>query len=158
MSDLKDDCRSAEKVIGEIRELLSSLERERRLIVRRICTIRQTIVGLASVYGEQIFDEQLLELVSRRTNKRRSGLTKTCRMVLIQAGRPLSAREVCNQIMSQNPPLLMSHKDPMASVNTLLSRLAEYGEAHAATDERGRRTWQWVTTSEPPLAQSADIH
>ena len=109
-------------------------------------------------YDIHLTDEQLLELVGRKTNKRRSGLTKTCRMVLIQAGRPLSAREVCNQIMSQSPPLLLSHKDPMASVNTLLSRLAEYGEARVATDETGRRTWQWVSTPEPPLAQTADIH
>lgn len=158
MNDHNGDCRSAEKVIGEIRELLGSLERERRQIVRRICTIKQTIVGLASVYGEEIYDDQLLELVGRKTNKRRSGLTKTCRMVLIQAGRPLSAREVCNEIMSQSPPLLLSHKDPMASVNTLLSRLAEYGEARVATDETGKRTWQWVSTPEHPLAQAADIH
>jgi hypothetical protein len=152
------DCQSAEKVIREVRELLHSLERERKQIVRRICTIKQTMVGLASLYGEEIFDEQLLELVGRKTNKRRSGLTKTCRMVLIQAGRPLSAREVCNQIMSQQPVLLLSHKDPMATVNTLLSRLVEYGEARVATDETGRRTWQWATASEPPLVQTADVH
>ena len=158
MNERNGDCRSAESVIGEIRELLASLEQERRQIVRRICTIKQTIVGLASVYGEEIFDEQLLELVGRKASKRRSGLTKTCRMVLIQAGRPLSAREVCNQIMSQNPPLLLSHKDPMASVNTLLSRLADYGEARVGTDDSGRRVWQWVSTPEPPLAQTADIN
>ena len=158
MENHNADCRSAEKVIREVRELLHSLEQERKQIVRRICTIKKTIVGLASLYGEEIFDEQLLELVGRKTNKRRSGLTKTCRMVLIQAGRPLSAREVCNQIMSQQPVLLLSHKDPMASVHTLLSRLAEYGEARVATDETGRRTWQWATTSEPPLAQTADVH
>jgi hypothetical protein len=71
MENQNGDCQSAEKVIREVRELLHSLEQERKQIVRRICTIKKTIVGLASLYGEEIFDEQLLELVGRKTNKRR---------------------------------------------------------------------------------------
>ena len=157
MTSQNGDRRSAENVIREIHEVLESLERERREIVKKISTIKRTIVGLASMYGEEIFDDQLLEFIGRKTNRRRSGLTKTCRMVLIQARCPLTAREVCDQIMSQNPILLLSHKDPMATVNTLLSRLAEYGEARVVTNE-GRRSWQWVAASEPPLEQAADFH
>jgi hypothetical protein len=159
MNNYNGDSRSAEHVIREIREVLVSLEQERREIVKKICAIKQTIIGLGSVYGDEIFDNELLELLGRKNNRRRSGLTKTCRMVLIQAGRPLSAREVCEQIMSQSPLLLVSHKDPMASVNTLLTRLADYGEARMAADETGKRTWQWVTSAaEPPLTHRTDIH
>lgn len=136
-------------VLRQLRDLLQSLTQERKDIVRRMCAIKQTIVGLASLYGDEVLDDELLELVDRKRPRRRAGLTKACRMVLIQADRPLSTREVCEQIFSENPALLMSHKDPKASIHTLLGRLAEYGEAQAVADEKGRRLWQWVTQPTP---------
>jgi hypothetical protein len=42
------------------------------------------------------------------------------------------------------PPLLLRHKDPLASVTTVLNRLVEYGEARAVVRENGRRAWEWV--------------
>src|SRR5207237_5348046 len=139
---------AAADVLRELRDLLQSLTRERREIVRRMCAIKQTIVGLASLYGDEVLDDELLELIDRKRPRRRVGLTKACRMVLIQAGRRITTREVCDRIFSESPALLMSHKDPKASIHTLLSRLAEYGEAKAVADEKGRRLWQWVTQSD----------
>lgn len=158
MTVTHSDSRSAEDVIRQLCDLLQSLLRERRDVVRRICAIRQTIVGLASVYGQEVLDDQVLEMLDRHSKGRGQGLTRACRLALIQAGRPLSAREVCDQIQTQNPPLLMHHKDPMASVNTLLARLTHYGEASATKDERGRRVWQWVTEAEPELSTAATMN
>jgi len=148
------DARPAADVLRQLRDLLQSLTQERKDIVRRMCAIKQTIVGLASLYGDDVLDDELLELVDRKRPRRRAGLTKACRMVLIQAGRPITTREVCDRIFSESPALLMSHKDPKASIHTLLSRLAEYGEAKAVADEKGRRLWQWVTQSDSQLAES----
>jgi hypothetical protein len=144
-----------ENVIRHLCDLLESLLRERRDVVRRICFIRQTIVGLASVYGQEVLDGQMLDTIDHHSKAQGQGLTRACRLALIQAGRPLSAREVCDQIQIQNPVLLMRHKDPVASVNTLLARLAYYGEASATKDERGRRVWQWATKAEPASSTSA---
>jgi len=65
-------------------------------------------------------------------------------MVLMEAARPLGAREVCEQIQQRIPPVLLRHKDPLASVTTVLNRLVEYGEARTVVRENGRRAWQWV--------------
>ncbi|MFZ0321918.1 MAG: hypothetical protein WAL56_22525, partial [Candidatus Sulfotelmatobacter sp.] len=54
------------------------------------------------------------------------------------------AREVCDRIQEKMPPMLERHKDPMASVTTVLNRLVAYGEAKAVALESGRRAWQWV--------------
>jgi hypothetical protein len=40
--------------------------------------------------------------------------------------------------------VLLRHKDPLASVTTVLNRLVEYGEARTVVRENGRRAWQWV--------------
>jgi hypothetical protein len=69
-------------------------------------------------------------------------------MVLMQAARPLGAREVCEQMQQKIPPVILHHKDPLASVTTVLNRLVEYGEAQSVVRENGRRAWKWVAASE----------
>ena len=72
--------------------------RQRADIMKRIGTVKQTIVGLANLFGDEVLSEELLELVDRKSGGRQPGFTKACRMVLMEADRPLGAREVCEQI------------------------------------------------------------
>src|SRR5437667_12522307 len=70
-------------------------------------------------------------------------------MILMETNRALSARDMCEQIQQKLPPMLARHKDPMASVTTVLNRLVEYGEARTVILENGRRAWQWVAEPDP---------
>ena len=133
-----------EEVVKAAHEELLQLMRQRAEIMKRIGTVKQTIVGLANLFGDGVLSEELLELVDRKTSGRQPGFTKACRMVLIEANQPLGAREVCDQIQQRIPPVLLRHKDPLASVTTVLNRLVEYGEARTVLKENGRRAWQWV--------------
>jgi hypothetical protein len=129
---------------GELRQLLQ----QRSDIMKRIGTVKQTISGLANLFGESVLTEELLELVDRKSSGRQPGFTKACRMILMQAGRALNARDICDYFQQQMPALLARHKDPMASVTTVLNRLVEYGEAQAVV-ANGRRAWRWV--AEPQI-------
>jgi hypothetical protein len=141
---------------GELRQLLQ----QRAEVMRRIGTIKQTIAGLANLFGDGVLNDELLELVDRKSSGRQPGFTKACRMVLMDANRALSARDVCDCIQLKAANMLARHKDPMASVTTVLNRLVAYGEARAVVLENGRRAWQWVADSEPDspseLAVSAE--
>ena len=128
-------------------ELLQLLE-QRAEIMKRIGTVKQTIAGLAGLFGDEVLSEELLELIDRKPNGRQPGFTKACRRVLMEVHRPLGAREVCAELERQAPAILARHKDPLASVTTVLNRLVEYGEARSLTNERGRRVWEWVTEGE----------
>ena len=144
------------EVVRQAHEELRQLMRQRADIMKRIGTVKQTIVGLANLFGDEVLNEELLELVDRKTNGRQPGFTKACRMVLMEAQRPLTARDVCEQIQQRIPPVLSRHKDPLASVTTVLNRLVDYGEARAIVRENGRRAWQWVsdpTEAVPPPRQ-----
>lgn len=136
-----------QEVLKSAHDELRSLLKQRAEIMKRIGTVKQTIVGLANMFGDEVLNEELLELVDRKSNGRQPGFTKACRMVLMEAGRPLGAREVCEHIQEKIPPVLLRHKDPLASVTTVLNRLVDYGEARTVVKENGRRAWQWV--SEP---------
>jgi hypothetical protein len=64
--------------------------------------------------------------------------------VLMNSEKPLAAREICERVQ-QGLPSVGNHKDPLASVTTVLNRLVEYGEARAVVEEGGRHKWTWVT-------------
>jgi len=133
-----------QEVVRAAHEELRQLIKQRAEIMKRIGTVKQTIVGLANLFGDEVLSDELLELVDRKTNGRQPGFTKACRMVLMESSRPLGAREVCEQIQQRVPPVLLRHKDPLASVTTVLNRLVDYGEARSVVKENGRRAWQWV--------------
>jgi hypothetical protein len=141
-----------QEVVRQAHAELRQLLQQRADVMRRIGTVKQTISGLANLFGDAVLNDELLELVDRKTNGRQPGFTKACRMILMEAKRSLSAREVCAQIQEKMPLILERHKDPMASVTTVLNRLVAYGEAKAVVLDSGRRAWMWVADTEPVLA------
>jgi hypothetical protein len=133
--------RSAER---ELHELL-----ERRAdLMKRIGTIKQTLAGLANIFGNAVLDDQLLSLLDRKSSSRQPGFTRACRLVLMEAKKPLGARLVSVALQQRFPELLERHKDPMASVTTVLNRLADYTEARCSLDPNGRRVWEWIADEE----------
>jgi hypothetical protein len=124
---------------GELRQLLQ----QRAEIMKRIGTVKQTISGLANLFGDGLLSEELMELVDRKSSGRQPGFTKACRMILMEAGRAMNARDICDHFQRKMPAMLARHKDPMASVTTVLNRLVEYGEAQAVVSN-GRRAWLWI--------------
>ena len=148
-SPLRNGDPHVQEVVKAAHEELRQLMRQRADIMKRIGTLKQTISGLANLFGDDILGEDLLELVDRKTGGRQPGFTKACRMALMEAGRPLGVREVCEQIQQRLPAVLLRHKDPLASVTTVLNRLVDYGEAQSVVRENGRRAWQWVSDGAP---------
>jgi hypothetical protein len=122
------DVGHVQEVIRQAHDELRQLMQQRADVMKRIGTVKQTISGLANLFGDGVLSDELLELVDRKSNGRQPGFTKACRMILMEAGRALSAR---------------------ASVTTVLNRLVEYGEARAVLLNNGRRAWRWVAETAP---------
>ncbi|MGO8984848.1 MAG: hypothetical protein ACLPHI_08245 [Terriglobales bacterium] len=139
---------SAQQVVKAAHEELLQLVRQRTEIMKRIGTVKQMIAGLADLFGEQVLGDDLLELMDRKPNGRHPGFTKACRRVLMEVRRPIGAREVCVELERYAPAILARHKDPLASVTTVLNRLVDYGEARSFSNERGRRVWEWISEAE----------
>jgi hypothetical protein len=139
---------SAQQVVKAAHDELLQLMRQRAEIMKRIGTVKQTIGGLANLFGEQVLSDDLLELIDRKPNGRQPGFTKACRRVLMEVRRPLGARDVCIELERYAPAILARHKDPLASVTTVLNRLVDYGEARSLSNDRGRRVWEWISDGE----------
>ncbi len=137
------DIGHVQEVVRQAHEELRQLLQQRSEIMKRIGTVKQTISGLANLFGDSVLNEELMELVDRKTSGRQPGFTKACRMILMESGRAMSSRDICDYFQEKMPALLARHKDPTASVTTVLNRLVDYGEAEAVM-VNGRRAWQWV--------------
>ncbi|MGA7929338.1 MAG: hypothetical protein WCA20_25475 [Candidatus Sulfotelmatobacter sp.] len=82
----------------------------------------------------------------RRLIQERAEITKrtqACRKVLMDAGCPLTARNVCEQIQQRTD--LPCSKNLVGAVTTVLSRLEQYGEARTVPRDSGPRGWVWVS-------------
>ncbi len=134
---------SVQQVLRQAQEELRGLLQQRSVLMRRIGTVKRAISGLANLFGDEILSNELLEMVDRKPPGRAPGFTQACRTVLMEAQRPLTVREVCAWMKDRMPAVLERHKDPLASLTTVLNRLVEYGEAEGTLNERGRRAWVW---------------
>ena len=153
------DVGHVQEVIRQAHDELRQLMQQRADVMKRIGTVKQTIAGLANLFGDGVLNEELLELVDRKSNGRQPGFTKACRMMLMESGRAMSARDICEYFEKKLPAMLARHKDPMASVTTVLNRLVEYGEAEAVI-LNGRRAWSWVAETENSSIRSgiSELH
>ena len=143
------DIGHVQEVIRQAHEELRTLLQQRADVMKRIGTVKQTIAGLANLFGDAVLNDELMEMVDRKSSGRQPGFTKACRMILMESGRAMSARDMCEYFQQKMPALLARHKDPMASVTTVLNRLVDYGEAQAVLSGTGRRAWLWVADSNP---------
>lgn len=145
---------SVQNTMRHLRDELAQLLEQRTAVMRRIAGAKRTIVGLASLFGDNALDDNLRELVGMGTAKRTPGLTNMCRTVLMEADRGLTVQDVMEEVCAHNPALLAGHKNAIASLNTILNRLVHSGEAQHVLLNNRKRGWQWVVDADKPLSGS----
>jgi len=132
-----------QEVLQLAEQELRQLIRQRIVIARRILTTKQTIVGLAKLFGDDSLTEELRKLVGLNHRSRQTGFTKACRAVLMKTSAPMSTSDICEQVQPRTPRVRQGQQDLSASATTVLNRLVHYGEASKIYNESGRRLWQW---------------
>jgi hypothetical protein len=139
---MNTDAPNIQLIVKVAHEELQQLMRQRAEITKRIGTIKQTILGLCSLFGDdELRDYDLREFADRKSRTRRPGLTQACRVVLRRFDGPLTAREVAEHIQQRDLLGVRSSKNLAASVAVVLDRLVQYGEAHAVIRHNGSRAW-----------------
>jgi hypothetical protein len=136
---------------GHIQEVIRSAQREleqllwqRAETMKRIGTIKQTVAGLAKVFGDEVLTPEVLRLMGRGKTRKQPGFTRACRVVLMEAATPLEARQGLQELQRRFPELVGHHKQPLASVTTVFNRLVHSSEVRSFQNGRGRRVWEWI--------------
>lgn len=127
----------ADEVAGAAREQLNRLLLQRAELTKRIGTLKRTLAGLASLFGSPAPPNPRFALPDGKTCALSpTSLIDACRMALIHAGPPLRAHQVRDKLRFQGS-LLENHRDPVATISTILGRLCQYGEARSAYSRTG---------------------
>ena len=150
--------RNVRRVIDDAKQKIRELIEQRAQINRRIATTRATIVGLASVFGDEVLQQELFAFMREggRATIWQPALTRACRLVLIAAKGPISSRRICEDIRFSDPGLALRNKDLLASITTVLNRLVRYGEVSVA-QVNGRRSWEWIQAGEANSITTIDL-
>jgi hypothetical protein len=140
-------------------ESLRQLFQQRAEIASRIGTLKRTIMGLAKVFGEDLLNDELSELVDRKGTRWQLKCADACRTILMHGDCALSAQEVFELVQQRIPLALLHHKNALASVTANLNRLVKSGEARTLRREDGLRVWRWAWdgTENQPEDESAEM-
>jgi hypothetical protein len=142
-----------EVIVAAERELHQLLQ-QRSETMKRIGTVKQTLVCLAKVFGKDVLTPEVLRLLGRSSTSKQPGFTRACRVVLMEAGIPLEARQGFRDLQRLFPELVAHHKDPLASVTTVFNRLVGYAEVRSFLNGKGRRVWEWIAEPGTGTAES----
>ena len=133
----------AVEVVRAAQQELDVLMRQRTELMKRIGAVKQTLVGLSELFDCSSITLDLNGFGSEVSGSHLTGLTNACRMALLQAGTPLRPHQVRDRLRFQGLSL-ENHRDPVATVTTVLRRLGQYGEARPVMLPNGKRAWEWV--------------
>jgi hypothetical protein len=155
MSAVSNATNAASSATPHVQEVIRSAEhelyqllRQRAETMKRIGTIKQTLVCLAKVFGDEILTPDVWRALGRASIRKQPGFTRACRTVLMESGIPLEARQGYRELARRFPELVERHKDPLASVTTVFNRLVGYAEVRTFHNGKGRRVWEWIAEPE----------
>jgi hypothetical protein len=102
----------------------------------RIARLKRIIAGLAVYVDETEETDELLDLG-------KTSLKDSVRTALRALTRPATQLEVREVLKELHFPI-DSHRNPSASVHTVLMRLVEAGEIQQGPEKNGKKTYVWV--------------
>lgn len=143
-----------QEVLRAAQQELTGLLQQRAELMKRIGTIRQTLAGIANLFGDSILSDDLRATLSGRMSDRQRGFTRACRQILMDSRSPVAARQGCEELTRRFPEMAARHKELLASVTTVFHRLALYGEARSRLNENGVRVWEWISDLPAAAARS----
>jgi hypothetical protein len=149
---------------GQIDEVIRSAQRElvqlltqRAEVVKRIGTVKQTLVHMARLFGDNVLTPEVLPLLGRTPPRKQPGLTRACRTMLMEVASPVEARQGLRELQRRFPGLIDHHKIPLASVTTVFNRLVASGEVRSFANAKGRRVWEWSTDGKSDIGISLPV-
>lgn len=141
-------------------ELLSLLHRYDQLL-KRIATVKHSLIALSDLFGDQLLRKDLVDLRVRSIirparKKGKIGLTSALRRVLVESKRQLTVKQAYQLLLGQFPESVQHHKSPTSSITTVLNRLTASGELIETRDAHNARVWESKNSDKFLVARAGD--
>jgi hypothetical protein len=125
------------------RDELAELEREKARIVKRISELQQGIVGLSALAGDEIGKKpnSMMDVLAGVGVE--TGLTDAVRMITSSFGFPMTPKQVRDALLHFGYNL-SGYSNILASLHTIMKRLATTGELINVIDDAGNQVGAYL--------------
>jgi len=132
-------------------ELAHCLE-QRQTIDRRVARLQAVINHLEDLFAER--DRKHLETRVERVIKAslKLGITESARVLLKESMLPMTAGEL-KENMEARKIDVSRYANPLAVIHTVLKRLVQSGDVKVVPGKRGKKAYQWVSTTDKLLSE-----
>lgn len=144
--------RKYERALYQANQDLARLLVQREELDRKVARLQAVIAELEAFRAEMMrkhFDRELDQVLKAGLTK---GITETLRLILKEKYFPMSAIDLKKALEARK--LDMSrYSNPVAVIHTVAKRLVKAGDVRIVPQERGKKAYQWISTTDRLLTE-----
>jgi len=144
--------KSYDRALYEAKQDLAHLLVQREKIDRKIARLQAVISDLQNLSAELLRKdmERSIERVVKAHLK--LGITDNARVILKETFFPMTAVDLKEKLEAKKLDL-SRYSNPLAVIHTVLKRLVKNGEVRVIPQERGKKAYQWISTTDKLLTE-----
>jgi fibronectin type 3 domain-containing protein len=140
------------RALYEAKQDLARCLVQRQKIDRKVARLQGVITQLQDLCAERDrkhFESSIDRVVKAHLNM---GITELSRVILKEKFFPLTAGQIKQELEARKLDL-SRYSNPLAVIHTVLKRLVQGGDVKIVPQERGKKAYQWVSTTDKLLSE-----
>jgi len=143
---------SCNRALLEAKQTVARLLVQREKIDRKVARLQAVISDLQNLAAE-LLRKDMERSIDRVTKAHLTmGITDLSREILKKNFFPMTAGQVREKLEARKLDL-SRYSNPLAVIHTVLKRLVKSGEARVVPQERGKKAYQWISTTDKLLTE-----
>jgi hypothetical protein len=142
-----------DRALYQANQDLARLLVQREEIDRKAARLQAVIADLENLRAELLhkhLDREIDQVI--KADDLRMGITEASRFILKEKFFPMTASDL-KKSMEARKLDLSRYSNPLAVIHTVLKRLVKSGEVKVVPQERGKKAYQWVSTTDRLLTE-----
>jgi hypothetical protein len=141
-----------DRAVSQAHQDLARLLVQREEIDRKVARLQTVIADLESLRAELMqkhLDREIDQVIKADL---RMGITEASRLILKEKFFPMTASDLKKGLEAKKLDL-SRYSNPLAVIHTVLKRLVKSGEVKVVPQDRGKKAYQWVSTTDRLLSE-----
>ena len=140
------------RALYEAKQAVACLLVQREKIDRKIARLQAVISDLQNLSAE-LLRKDMERSIDRVTKAHLTmGITDLSREILKENFFPMTAGQVREKLEARKLDL-SRYSNPLAVIHTVLKRLVKNGEVRIVPQQRGKKAYQWISTTDKLLTE-----
>lgn len=143
---------SCNRALYEAKQAVARLLVQRQKIDRKIARFQAVISDLQNLSAELLRKDMERSIDRVIKTHLTMGITDLSREILKETFFPMTAGQVREKLEARKLDL-SRYQNPLAVIHTVLKRLVRNGEVRIVPQERGKKAYQWISTTDRLLTE-----